>query len=464
VYASAQGQQIQPSKERVRLEAQSLEALGRFDDLVRRSTPMLLALALLPLLSLPSLLSLSLSFSTGLCVFRSVSPYSFALSLALSLLIRPHSFSLCVAVPLVLMRTLQRAFAEQQLQSDADQWVYWMHFLLSLEKLEADPVRRLQQLQTVVQALVASNSDGRPIRGPYLAEAEGFRRWSPSSAEYHTRLVAFVEQFASKPCCAQDLAPYLDSLDIDSRRDVLERCSTLPCCQVDASSVGELCKGAVDAASASAVVKTLVSGATFHQLKRLAGHSMVLSDEDRWSYAKSLWEVYTAAQPLSSFTQPTEAKYADLWAALCIATLLDGADTAGSVDQRAFFRAALMNCWKATEASPHNAELRLLLVRLFGRLGAGAAVDSEFRKVGIKYIQYDSLRYHRRCIGDSIGVADLRVVAVTCSWTGRVRCLHHRAWPSTWLVPSISATTVIARLLIRRCKRSSTEILRRFVR
>lgn len=122
---------------------------------------------------------------------------------------------------------------KELLLDNPDRWDYYMPYfdsVFQLMKGEADPGDgglqpddTAEKCHEFIALLVESMSGGKPMRGPYLARLELWRRLKESGESTEllgsgvALCVQYLRVFAHKPCAVPDLRPYLGMLPRDER-------------------------------------------------------------------------------------------------------------------------------------------------------------------------------------------------------------------------------------------------------
>ncbi|GLH12835.1 Phagocyte signaling-impaired protein [Gryllus bimaculatus] len=219
----------------------------------------------------------------------------------------------------------------------------------------------------------------RRLRGPYLAQLELFRLLSdrgmdaePLLGKPADLLIRYVELFAEKPCCVSDLRRFLPLLPESERSSFIQK--------VTAATVWDPVGGVAD-------LQRHVCGL---QLTRMLGAHLEMTETQRQVLATELLLYYKKSMHLSTENLQTEFACNDPYALLAAHVLVDSYLATGH--SAPLVRAA-QTLEMALERSPSNFHVKLLLLRVYSVLGAGAAADAVYEMLDVKHMQLDSLGY-----------------------------------------------------------------------
>eukprot|EP00698_Gefionella_okellyi_P015551 TRINITY_DN4390_c0_g1_i1.p1 TRINITY_DN4390_c0_g1~~TRINITY_DN4390_c0_g1_i1.p1 ORF type:complete len:915 (+),score=248.43 TRINITY_DN4390_c0_g1_i1:97-2841(+) len=216
----------------------------------------------------------------------------------------------------------------------------------------------LKDLQTRAQA-----EAGVTRRGPFLAEIELESRAGAVEDILAPLLVQYTKLFASRPCCAEDVLPYVRKLT--------------------AANSAEVAKAALDAAATGA--DAVLRKVTMYKVQRAA--NLLQSDEQA---ANALFDEYLACIDPAEKLASSERRACDDLALVCAHVLLDRYRDTGR--QQLLFDAVHVLEF-AFEKSPKNFQYALQLIDCYIQLGAWQAADNLWQFLSVKHIQFDTLSY-----------------------------------------------------------------------
>jgi N-terminal acetyltransferase B complex non-catalytic subunit len=288
-----------------------------------------------------------------------------------------------------------RFFSDSLLQQP-DQWADWQGLLQAARKLGDASLKAARELMQRLQG-----SHGH-MRGPFLAELElalalvagggGEQR----HGQLADALMDYTRRFGHRPCCFSDLVPYLAAVaeGPEGPRAALVR-ALEGLAEDKATGEGE--RGAPGQEERRQAVARLQLFIRSQQLLRFLtdpGPADLRRAVTRWS------REYRATLRLNAEAEggQREVQHGDdlvLLAAHALGCLADGEDQGQGQEVAAIGRrleaCALLE--QALEWSPYNYLFRVLLVQLYGALGAGQGLVAHYNGLEVKLIQVETLSW-----------------------------------------------------------------------
>ncbi|KZO97767.1 hypothetical protein CALVIDRAFT_60044 [Calocera viscosa TUFC12733] len=243
----------------------------------------------------------------------------------------------------------------------------------AMEELPPVP-ERVSEAQAVFSKLVASV--GRKERAPSLGllelekrvRAQQIASGSPALVD---QMTVYLEKFSEKPCCFDDLKPYVEALD--------EK---------------ELVKWTDHLRSWTPDVTTLQALETTMNIQKLLRYRQTiegdLAPEKEAEQAFAYLKLYRDALPLGKDLRPVELQPADDFSFLAAQALIG----AWSLDhQLKYLLQAVCVLEYGLQKSEKAYPLRLLLICLYRLLGASSLCLEHYRATNVRTVQHDTLSW-----------------------------------------------------------------------
>ncbi|KAG0365803.1 N-alpha-acetyltransferase 25, NatB auxiliary subunit [Gamsiella multidivaricata] len=272
-----------------------------------------------------------------------------------------------------------RDAAVQILQEiNSDDWrtilQYFDTIFLPVQDVDLKTSDNLKEARTFTAAL-AQNEGKNPKRGPFLAQIELEKRVQErignNKETVMNLLVAYFEKFGSKTCCFEDLSPYIVSVD---KEDALEFCRKLK------ELSGEKAE----------TIKEIAIQINIARFERSVGLQAKLNSSEAMALVNKFWRLYEEALPFGKDLEETERQYGDDYAIMAAHLLIDI-----HRDTKSYF--PLLNATfmleHALNASKHNYQIKLVLIRIYELLGAYNCAISTYNTMSIKHVQHDTMSH-----------------------------------------------------------------------
>jgi len=245
---------------------------------------------------------------------------------------------------------------------------------------------RIDRTVEEAESLLDCLGSGYPgLRGPYLAKLEICYRTKDASSRLQELLINYIHVFGTRPVCFSDIKKYLTVIPMDQRNDFILRLreqypDVLP------TSRGEIYR------------EVCITG-----VERFLGKHRNLSLPAVEKVVEGLLNKYVSVQPLVQGAEPTELLPSDGFVLLASHLLWDTWMT--SNNNRYFYMMCSM-LRLGLQHSPSNWQLKLLLIRLCGRAGAGGLCQEIHGSLDVKYLMQDTLGWILPRILSSTGQLD----------------------------------------------------------
>lgn len=270
---------------------------------------------------------------------------------------------------------------------DPDEWSNYIQLVsvaknAAAEEGETSEVNTTASLEAFIEETVKGVLEGdKPCRGPFLARLELRQYQSTLGADaldtalLEKQLLDYVALFGAKLCCFSDVKAYLSLLPAEVRGTFLDKLhAQLP-------AAGEDVEPAMQAKHAQRHISVV-------QIQNLLSQSNTV--EEREAVVADLLVRYDTITPLGKDLKETEWQFSDPYAMLVTQNLYHLYNESG--DASYLHRSAVM-LERAIAASKHNAQLRLLAVKVFVLLGAVEKAEEHWKACDVKQIQLDSIGY-----------------------------------------------------------------------
>lgn len=275
---------------------------------------------------------------------------------------------------------------KKMIELDPDEWSNYTR-LIEVVRNSADspsPELKIENVETFIKdnATRARQGGGSKLaRGPFLGCLELRKHQNTLGADVldveqlQKELLEYVKLFGSKLCCFSDVRAYIALVPSTSRKQFLDNL-----------------KEQLPKASAEDSIEQQAKKAQCHicvvQIQNYLG--LAATSQDREEIISDLLKRYEDITPLGKDKEETEWQYSDPYALIVTQNLYHLYEDSG--DASYLYRAALM-LEKATSASKHNAQLRLLAVKIYILLGAAKEAWKHWEACDVKQIQLDSIGY-----------------------------------------------------------------------
>ncbi|RDD41535.1 N-alpha-acetyltransferase 25, NatB auxiliary subunit [Trichoplax sp. H2] len=231
-------------------------------------------------------------------------------------------------------------------------------------------------------------------RGPYLAQMEIKKRHKMRTQgkevqscvpeTFNTLLKEYFARFGNKGCCFQEMTLHFDQAEsqeelISSLEETLRA--------NESSYIDLIIDGKNSDLKPSHVCNRFICVAT---LKNYAGCYRNLSFNEKLKTAQQLIGYHGKGLSLGKELKSSELQYTDDFCVLACHLLLDlSKDTDDGND----IWHIILVLESALKASPHNPQMRIILIILYCKIGAFEPAHKIFNNLSIKYIQHDTLGY-----------------------------------------------------------------------
>ncbi|XP_077534850.1 phagocyte signaling impaired [Haemaphysalis longicornis] len=283
------------------------------------------------------------------------------------------------------------------LLSNPDNWQYFEKYLDSVEKLQssgwtppADGSGEEEALNPAVDysysmALAFINSlkelrKGGLLRGPSMAQVVVLARDKASPDVLADLLMEFFERTSHKPSCLLDLS-YIISTCGFSNQDVVKLVD-----KMEASLQASL----PDSWQKPPTLGAMQQHLTVCQLRHYVTDCSALTPEDRLRVAEGLFASYLNGLQFGADLLPTDFQPSDNYAVLAACVLLEHWQESG--DCRLLLR-LLVALEQALIVSPSCFQIKLLLLKVYARIGGAGPCQHFAEQLDIKHIQHDTLGY-----------------------------------------------------------------------
>ncbi|NXK91576.1 NAA25 acetyltransferase, partial [Formicarius rufipectus] len=253
-----------------------------------------------------------------------------------------------------------------------------------------------QAVEFVEERIREESRSSRPLRGPYLAKLELIRRLRHRGCNDEYKLgdpeelmFQYFKKFGDKPCCFTDLKVFVDLLPSSQYPKFIQRLlAVIPLVAPPGAPV-----------ALPGDIKALQQHLCVVQLSRLLGIYHAMAKQEKLSVVRELMLRYRHGLEFGKSCLKTELQFSDYYCLLAVHLLLDlwleGEE------------AAVWQCLTLLEEglahSPSNAQFKLLLIRIYCRLGAFEPVAELYASLDAKHIQHDTIGYLLTRYAESLG-------------------------------------------------------------
>ncbi|KAG0043629.1 N-alpha-acetyltransferase 25, NatB auxiliary subunit [Gryganskiella cystojenkinii] len=274
---------------------------------------------------------------------------------------------------------------------NSDDWrtilQYFDTIFLPVQDADLKDSENLAEARAFTTELV-QNETKNAKRGPFLAQIELEKRVQEKIGDNKAKildlLVAYVDKFGSKTCCFEDLSGYVSGLDSE---DASKFCGRLR------ETHGEK----------SETVKDICIQINIARFERFTGQHSTLSSTQAMALVNKFWKLYEDALPFGKDLEQTERQYGDDYAIMAAHLLIDI-----HKDTKSYFPllSAIFILEHALDASKHNYQMKLVLIRVYELLGAYNCATNIYNTMGIKHVQHDTLSHFITDRASSFGLFD----------------------------------------------------------
>uniref|UniRef100_A0A4W4FDK8 N-alpha-acetyltransferase 25, NatB auxiliary subunit n=1 Tax=Electrophorus electricus TaxID=8005 RepID=A0A4W4FDK8_ELEEL len=310
------------------------------------------------------------------------------------------------------------ALSRKLLLKNPDDWQFYLSYFDSLFNLidqswtppeegnhsaEGEVHCSVAQAIGFVEERLASEEvkETRPLRGPYLARLELIsrlrQRGSPDEQQLGEPLELMFQyfvKFGDKPCCFTDLKVFLHLLSPDHYVQFVNRLTEA----VPLGPVGE------DGVALPGDTRALQRHLGAAQLSRCLGLQHALSTDGKLALIHELRAHYRHGLQFGTSCLKTELQFSDMYCLMAAHVYIDLWIETGELRDPAH---VLWQCLGLLEEglahSPSNAQIKLLLLLLFCRLGAFEPVVDLYSSLDAKHVQHDTIGYLLTRYAESLG-------------------------------------------------------------
>ncbi|KAF9322121.1 N-alpha-acetyltransferase 25, NatB auxiliary subunit [Podila horticola] len=262
--------------------------------------------------------------------------------------------------------------------SNSDDWrtilQYFDTIFLPVQDADLLASENLAEARAFTNEL-AKNETKNPKRGPFLAQIELEKRVQEKIGNNQENvmdlLVSYFDIFGSKTCCFEDLSRYISNLTKDESLD--------------------FCKRLRDTHGDKAeTVKQICIQINIARFEHFVGLHSGLSSAETTNLVNKLWKFYEDALPFGKDLEETERQYGDDYAIMAAHLLISL-----HKQTKSYFPllTAVFMMEHALNASKHNYQLKLVLIRVYELLGAFSCAAAIYNTMGIKHVQHDTMSH-----------------------------------------------------------------------
>uniref|UniRef100_A0A803VDH1 N-alpha-acetyltransferase 25, NatB auxiliary subunit n=1 Tax=Ficedula albicollis TaxID=59894 RepID=A0A803VDH1_FICAL len=304
------------------------------------------------------------------------------------------------------------ALARRLLLKNSDDWQFYITYFDSVfqlideswtppaeeeHSLEGEVHCSIEQAVNFIEERIAGESrSSRPLRGPFLAKLELIRRLRHRGCNDEYKLgdpeelmFQYFKKFGDKPCCFTDLKVFVDLLPPSQYTKFIQQLL----------DIIPLVAAAEDEVALPGDIKALQQHLCVVQLSRLLGIYHTMDKKQKLAVVRELMLRYRHGLEFGKSCLKTELQFSDYYCLLAVHLLLDlwleGEE------------AAVWQCLTLLEEglshSPSNAQFKLLLIRIYCRLGAFEPVSELYSSLDAKHIQHDTIGYLLTRYASSLG-------------------------------------------------------------
>ncbi|KAJ1093026.1 hypothetical protein NDU88_006135 [Pleurodeles waltl] len=322
------------------------------------------------------------------------------------------------------------ALSRKLLLKNSDDWQFYLSYFDSVfhlideswnppeegeQSLEGKLDCSVEETVQFVEDRIAEESKSlRQLRGPYLAKLELIRRLRNRGCNDEYKLgepedlmVQYFKMFGDKPCCFTDLKVFIDLLVPSQYTNFINRLlSSLP---LSAPSDDQL--------ALPEDVKTLQRHLCISQLTRVLGLYHAMDKDQKLAAVRELTLRYRHGLEFGKSCLKTDLQYSDYYCLLAAHLLLDL--WLDGADERAVWY-ALTLLEEGLANSPSNSQFKLLLIRIYCKLGAFEPVVDLYSSLDAKHVQHDTIGFLLTRYAESLG----QFAAASQSFNFALRFFH----------------------------------------
>uniref|UniRef100_A0A803Y1X5 N-alpha-acetyltransferase 25, NatB auxiliary subunit n=1 Tax=Meleagris gallopavo TaxID=9103 RepID=A0A803Y1X5_MELGA len=305
------------------------------------------------------------------------------------------------------------ALSRRLLLKNSDDWQFYITYFDSLfqlideswtppleeeHSLEGEVHYSIEQAVKFIEERITEESKStRPLRGPYLAKLELIRRLRCRGCNDEYKLgdpeelmFQYFKKFGDKPCCFTDLKVFVDLLPSSQyTKFVSQLLEVIPLSSTTESEI-----------ALPTDIKALQQHLCVVQLSRLLGIYHAMDKKQKLTVVRELMLRYHHGLEFGKTCLKTELQFSDYYCLLAVHLLLDLWLEEGE-------EMAVWQCLTLLEEglshSPSNAQFKLLLIRIYCRLGAFEPVAELYSSLDAKHIQHDTIGYLLTRYAESLG-------------------------------------------------------------
>ncbi|XP_069475602.1 N-alpha-acetyltransferase 25, NatB auxiliary subunit [Ambystoma mexicanum] len=244
-----------------------------------------------------------------------------------------------------------------------------------------------ETVQFVEDRIAEESMSLRQLRGPYLAKLELIRRLRHRGCNDEYKLgepedlmVQYFKMFGDKPCCFTDLKVFVDLLSPSKYSNFINRLlSSLP---LSAPSDEKL--------ALPEDIKTLQRHLCVAHLTRVLGLYHEMDKDQKLSAVRELTLRYRHGLEFGKTCLKTDLQYSDYYCLLAAHLLLD-LWIDGGEEWAVWYSLTLLE--EGLANSPSNSQFKLLLIRIYCKLGAFEPVVDLYSSLDAKHVQHDTIGF-----------------------------------------------------------------------
>jgi N-terminal acetyltransferase B complex non-catalytic subunit len=287
------------------------------------------------------------------------------------------------------------------LQKNPDQWSFVVDYLAVVVQLSTGNPHHLQTAHAFICSLAREQDkvENTCVRAPYLGRLELLRQLKETKRELEWKQVlnlgspvddflTYFQKFGSKLCFFEDVRTFIPFLSEDEKKVLLERMSLV----VNDLSIDYDCSEQDKKANILKMQQHLA----LLQVKHLCGAHLGLKPEDKMAAAELIHEAYKKGLKLGNGDHSTEWHPADLYIVLYAHLMFE---VYQETRDHGLLLELVLTLERAHKRSLANAQILLLLLKLFIKLGVFEQCTKVYDKLDIKQIQVDTVGYFlHRCM------------------------------------------------------------------
>ncbi|KAK3084712.1 hypothetical protein FSP39_017808 [Pinctada imbricata] len=282
------------------------------------------------------------------------------------------------------------------LGKNPDHWQYWQEYVSSCLHLaeskwsppgDNSPIDcdyTEEMAASFIEDSIKSCTDGRLLRGPYLARLELIKqiqdrsRPNVQSVGCPMKLLEqYYELFGDKFCCFEDMKVFMDLLCESERDEIVDNVSKT----IDLPTIP-------DSIGFATNKKQMQRHITYLQMSRYLGAHGKLSTEEKLSMSRELIARYQHGLDFGKDLLVTDLQLSDHYLLLAAYTLVDL--WADSGDAKYIWQ-AIVQLEKGARNSKANFHIKVLLMKLYCIEGAYKPCHKLFESLEVKHIMNDTL-------------------------------------------------------------------------